>query len=104
MPRKEVEEFAAMITAYQDTGQNPFLKEKATRTADTEISLPTYQKYWIHDKSYGHDIVIWSDTGKLTIKCIWPTRRRSDDGRVSKKESSCETIANTPLPKKSNSK
>lgn len=76
------EEFAAMVVAHEDTAQNPFLQERETRTANTIITLPTYQKHWIHTKEYGHDIVIWSDTGKMTIKCIWPDKRREADGRV----------------------
>jgi len=52
------------------------------RKTDSVISLPTYQKHWIHTKPYGHDIVIWSDTGKNTIQCVWPDKRRSKDGRV----------------------
>jgi hypothetical protein len=39
------------------------------REEDCIISLPTYRQYWVHTKPYGHDIVIWSDTGKTTIQC-----------------------------------
>ena len=49
------------------------------------ITLPTYQKHWIHTRPYGHDIVIWSETGKTTIQCIWPDKRRDENGRVEKK-------------------
>jgi hypothetical protein len=42
------------------------------REEDCIISLPTYRQYWVHTKPYGHDIVIWSDTGKITIQCKWP--------------------------------
>ena len=52
------------------------------------ITLPTYQKFWIHTRHYGHDIVIWSDTGKMTIQCIWPDKRRDESGRVEEKQSS----------------
>jgi len=52
------------------------------RETDQLITLPTYQKHWVHTRPYGHDIVIWSDTGKLTIQCIWPDKRRDDSGRV----------------------
>jgi hypothetical protein len=58
------------------------------REKDTLITLPTYQKFWIHTRPYGHDIVIWSDTGKTTIQCIWPDKRRSNDGRVEEKKQS----------------
>ena len=58
------------------------------REKDTLITLPTYQKFWIHTRPYGHDIVIWSDTGKTTIQCIWPDKRRNKDGRVEEKKQS----------------
>ena len=58
------------------------------REKDTLITLPTYQKFWIHTRHYGHDIVIWSDTSKTTIQCIWPDKRRSNDGRVEEKKQS----------------
>ena len=58
------------------------------REKDTLITLPTYQKFWIHTRHYGHDIVFWSDTGKTTIQCIWPDKRRSNDGRVEEKKQS----------------
>jgi len=48
------------------------------------ISLPTYRQYWIHTKPYGHDIVIWADTGKITIQCKWPDMERSNNNRVKK--------------------
>lgn len=49
---------------------------------EVEITLPTYQKHWVHSKDYGHDIVIWSDTGKITIACKWPDKKRDSSGRV----------------------
>ena len=52
------------------------------------ITLPTYQKHWVHTRTYGHDIVIWSGTGKMTIKCIWPDKDRGLDGRVKDKSNS----------------
>jgi hypothetical protein len=52
----------------------------------TIITLPTYQKHWIHTKPYGHDIVIWCDTGKTTIECRWQNTERDDDGRVKQKD------------------
>ena len=55
------------------------------RETEHIIDIPTYQKYWIHDKPYGHDIVIAADTGKTIIKCKWPDRKRGDNGRVSAK-------------------
>ena len=54
------------------------------RTIDEIISIPTYRQYWIHSKPYGHDIVIWSDTGKTTIQCKWPDMERTYQGRVKK--------------------
>jgi len=57
------------------------------REIDTIISLPTYRQYWVHTKPYGHDIVIWSDTGKTTIQCRWPDMERSNNNRVKKIES-----------------
>lgn len=53
-----------------------------TRETETVITLPAYQKYWIYDHEQGHDIVIASETGKMTIRCRWPDKKRSDDGRV----------------------
>jgi len=55
------------------------------REINTVISLPTYRQYWVHTKPYGHDIVIWSDTGKITIQCKWPDMERTFQGRVKKK-------------------
>ena len=55
------------------------------RETDNLITLPTYQKHWIHTRPYGHDIVIWSETGKTTIQCIWPDKQRDENGRVEKK-------------------
>jgi hypothetical protein len=56
------------------------------REEDCIISLPTYRQYWVHTKPYGHDIVIWSDTGKVTIQCKWPDMERSNNNRVKKIE------------------
>jgi len=52
------------------------------RQLDSIISLPTYKQYWIHTKPYGHDIVIWADTGKITIQCRWSDMERSNNNRV----------------------
>ena len=93
---RDFEDFAADVADMQDSGRI----HQGTRTKDNSIVLNSYQKYWIHEKNYGHDIVIWSDTGKLTIKCIWPDRQRSNDGRVSKKSNS-ETSSNTKVSNKS---
>lgn len=49
------------------------------------IDIPTFQKHWIYDRPYGHDIVIAADTGKTIIQCRWTDRKRSDNGRVSAK-------------------
>ena len=54
------------------------------RETDYIISLPAYQQYWIHTKSYGHDVVIWTDTGKVTIQCRWSDTERSNNNRVKK--------------------
>jgi hypothetical protein len=54
------------------------------RETESNITLPTYQKHWVHTRDYGHDIVIWCDTGKMTIKCIWPDKQRDTSGRVEK--------------------
>jgi hypothetical protein len=62
------------------------------REEDCIISLPTYRQHWIHTRSYGHDIVIWSDTGKVTIQCKWPDMERSNNNRV--KRISEETMPN----------
>jgi hypothetical protein len=56
------------------------------RKNETEITIPTYQKYWIYDHENGHDIVIAADTGKTTIKLRWPTRQRDANGRVRDKK------------------
>jgi hypothetical protein len=53
-----------------------------SREIDSIISLPTYRQHWIHTRPYGHDIVIWSDTGKTTIQCRWPDMERSNNNRV----------------------
>jgi|TARA_R100000458_G_C8194693_1_gene187216 hypothetical protein len=55
------------------------------RTLDSVIDIPTFQKYWIYDRPYGHDIVIAAETGKTTIKCRWTDRKRGPMGRVSRK-------------------
>ena len=55
------------------------------RETDAVISLPTYRQHWIHTRPYGHDIVIWSDTGKITIQCKWPDMERSNNNRVKRK-------------------
>ena len=52
------------------------------RKNETEITIPTYQKYWIYDHPQGHDIIIASDTGKMTIKLRWPDKKRDTSGRV----------------------
>lgn len=49
------------------------------------IDIPTFQKHWIYDRPYGHDIVIAADTGKTIIQCRWTDRERSYNGRVSVK-------------------
>ena len=46
------------------------------RKTEHIIDIPTFQKYWIYDKPYGHDIVIYADTGKTTIQCRWAKRKR----------------------------
>jgi hypothetical protein len=61
------------------------------REEDCIISLPTYRQYWVHTKPYGHDIVIWSDTGKVTIQCKWPDMERSNNNRVKR-------ISEEPMP------
>ena len=49
----------------------------------TGIFLKKYQKHWIHTRPYGHDIVIFSEPNKkMVIKCKWPDKVRSKDGRV----------------------
>ena len=49
----------------------------------TTIELNEYQKHWIHTRPYGHDIVIFSEPNKkMVIKCKWPDKVRSKDGRV----------------------
>ena len=53
-----------------------------SRKLDSVIDIPTFRKYWIYDKPYGHDIVIYADTGKTTIQCRWPDRKRVANGRV----------------------
>jgi len=52
------------------------------KKTDYIISLPTYRQHWIHTKPYGHDVVIWADTGKLTIQCRWQDIERGHQGRV----------------------
>ena len=47
------------------------------------IELNKYQKHWTHTRPYGHDIVIFSEpNNKMVIKCKWPDKVRSKDGRV----------------------
>jgi hypothetical protein len=47
------------------------------------IELNKYQKHWTHTRPYGHDIVIWSEPNKkMVIKCKWPDKVRSNNGRV----------------------
>jgi len=60
---------------------------KVNKIVETEdiISLPNYRQHWIHTKPYGHDIVIWADTGKITIQCRWQDMERGRQGRVRKK-------------------
>ena len=55
------------------------------RETEHIIDIPTFQKYWIYDRPYGHDIVIAADTGKTIIKCRWTDRKRGPMGRVSAK-------------------
>jgi hypothetical protein len=55
------------------------------RELNSIISLPTYKQYWIHTKPYGHDIVIWAETGKITIQCRWSDMERSNNNRVKRK-------------------
>lgn len=52
------------------------------RETEHIIDIPTFRKFWIYDKPYGHDIVIYADTGKTTIQCRWPDRERGNSGRV----------------------
>ena len=44
---------------------------------DSTITLPTYEKHWINKKDYGHDIVIYTQKGKMTSKCIFADRTRT---------------------------
>ena len=77
----DIRDFA---TDMQDSG----ITHQETRDKDGNMSivLNSYQKYWIYEKPYGHDIVIWTDVGKLTIECKWPNRKRNNDGRVTDKK------------------
>ena len=54
------------------------------RKTEHIIDIPTFQKYWIYDKPYGHDLVIYADTGKTTIQSRWApeVRKRGPNGRV----------------------
>lgn len=52
------------------------------KKGETEITIPTYQKYWVYDHPQGHDIVIASETGKTTLKLRWPDKERDASGRV----------------------
>jgi hypothetical protein len=54
-----------------------------SRKTEHIIDIPTFQKYWIYDRPYGHDIVIAAETGKTIIKCRWTDRKRGPMGRVS---------------------
>ena len=58
-----------------------------SRKLDSVIDIPTFRKFWIYDKPYGHDIVIYADTGKTTIKCKLPDRKRGANGRVKDNDS-----------------
>jgi hypothetical protein len=90
----DIRDFAADVADMQDSGRT----HQGTRTKDNSIQetrdkdgnmsivLNSYQKYWIYEKPYGHDIVIWTDVGKLTIECKWPNRKRNNDGRVTDKK------------------
>ena len=51
----------------------------------TVIKLPKYNKFWVYDRSYGHDIIISTDYGKTTIQCMWNDRMRGDNGREKNK-------------------
>lgn len=53
-----------------------------SRKNEITITIPDYQKYWVYDHKNGHDIVIASDTGKVTLKLRWPNRVRDASGRV----------------------
>lgn len=55
---------------------------KKTRNGETFITIEGYQKFWLYDRDYGHDIVIACDKGKTTIRCKWPDRKRVVSGRV----------------------
>jgi hypothetical protein len=58
------------------------MKVGPARSSQT-IMLNKYQKHWIHTRSYGHDIVIFSEpNNKITIKCKWPDKVRNKNGRV----------------------
>ena len=52
---------------------------------NTTIKLPKYNKFWVYDKDYGHDIVINTAYGVTTIQCMWDDRIRGIQGRVSNK-------------------
>ena len=54
----------------------------------TTIKLPKYNKFWVYDRSYGHDIIIHTDYGKTIIKCEWGDRIRGKSGRVKNKVAS----------------
>ena len=57
-------------------------RRSVNKKGDAIIDIPTFRKFWIYDKPYGHDIVIYADTGKTTIQCRWPDRKRVANGRV----------------------
>lgn len=93
----DIEKFADKMAQIQDSGEviekpndtlNAQNSERFTsdRARETFIQIPTYEKYWIYSKPYGHDIVISAKTGKTTIQCKWPDRIRNASGRVSDKK------------------
>jgi len=47
---------------------------------DSYITIPTYKKYRIEDKLDGHDIIIISETGTITIQCRWPKQKQDKRG------------------------
>ena len=53
------------------------------KKGDSHWVIQTYEKYWIYDKPYGHDIVIATEQGKHIIECRWSKRKRDEHGRVS---------------------
>ena len=55
---------------------------KKTSNGESFITLPNFKKFWIYDRPYGHDIVIYCENRKTTIQCKWPDRKRENTGRV----------------------